>query len=84
MNLHPHDLRRTFATRALEHGADLVTIRKLLGHSDLSVTERYLFPEAKQERDAVTHVSNWIDATVTCQQPTTEAVQLTENVGVSS
>ncbi len=49
-DLHVHDLRRTFATRALESGADLVTIKELLGHSSLKITERYLFPEAKRQR----------------------------------
>jgi excisionase family DNA binding protein len=40
-----HDLRRTFGTRLLERGVDIVTISKLYGHSSLLVTQRYLHPK---------------------------------------
>jgi integrase len=36
-----HDLRHTFATYALYYGADLVSIRDILGHSDIRMTARY-------------------------------------------
>jgi integrase len=35
-NLTFHDLRRSFATRLLEAGIDIVTISKLFGHSKVS------------------------------------------------
>jgi integrase len=52
-NLTFHDLRRTFGTRLLEMGVDIVTIQKLYGHSSVLVTQRYLHPQDSIKKEAV-------------------------------
>ncbi len=41
LQLSPHRLRHTFATRLINHGVSLESIRRLLGHRTLYMTQRY-------------------------------------------
>ncbi|MBW2605286.1 MAG: site-specific integrase [Deltaproteobacteria bacterium] len=52
-NLRFHDLRHTFATRLIEAGVDIETVRDLLGHYSVTLTQRYTHSNNKQKSDAV-------------------------------
>jgi integrase len=48
-----HDLRHTFATRLIHAGVDVFTVQKILGHSTITMTMRYVHSFEAQMRDAV-------------------------------
>jgi site-specific recombinase XerD len=47
-----HSLRHTFASNLLEHGAEVVTIRDFLGHSQIASSERYAKVSSQQVKQA--------------------------------
>lgn len=53
-----HTFRHTFASRLTRHGADLVTVKELLGHSDVSVTMRYAHTNHDTKKRAVKLLSD--------------------------
>lgn len=48
-----HDLRHTAATRMIEAGVDVNTVKEILGHSSITVTERYTHSNREQKEKAV-------------------------------
>lgn len=47
-NVHPHRFRRTFASGMASRGMDIQEIRKLLGHSSLNTTLKYIHTSDEQ------------------------------------
>lgn len=44
-NVHPHRFRRTFATTMYRRGMDLEELRRLMGHSEVQTTLRYIYTD---------------------------------------
>ena len=52
-NIHFHSLRHTYATLMLENGSDIFLVKKLLGHSSLSSTARYIQYQTKDIKNSI-------------------------------
>lgn len=52
-DLHWHDLRGEFASRLAEKGVQINVVSRLLGHSNLSTTQRYLRPRVADFEEAI-------------------------------
>jgi excisionase family DNA binding protein len=48
-----HALRHTAASRMIEAGVDLITVKDILGHSSVKITERYTHTRSELKRRAV-------------------------------
>ena len=57
MDLRFHDLRHTFASRLVQNGVDLITIKDLLGHSSVKITERYTHTNKASKEEAMAKLS---------------------------
>ena len=52
-NFRFHDLRHTVGTRLVSRGADLLTVKEYLAHSNLATTQRYMHPIKENMKRAV-------------------------------
>ena len=50
-----HDLRHTFTSWYMMNGGDLYELAKILGHSNIKMTERY----AKLDREHIARLAGW-------------------------
>ncbi len=60
-----HTFRHTFASRLTRAGADLVSVKELLGHSSITVTMRYAHTNREAKARAVRLLTPRCDKTVT-------------------
>jgi integrase len=60
-NFRLHDLRHSFATLALQGGANLYQISKMLGHADISSSQRYSHVSEDNLQVATNNIADIID-----------------------
>lgn len=54
-----HDLRHSSATRMVAAGVDIITVKEILGHSDIHTTMRYAHAITEQKLSAVETLANF-------------------------
>jgi site-specific recombinase XerD len=57
--VHPHQLRHSFATHLLDHGAGLLEIRDMLGHVSVVTTQIYAHVSPAKMRETMTLHPHW-------------------------
>lgn len=69
-----HTLRHTFASRLLERGVDIMTVKELLGHSTVTVTMRYTHSNLDSKVAAVGKLAG------NCYNPATPCTKMQQSV----
>lgn len=79
-----HTLRHTFASRLLDRGVEIVTVKELLGHSSVTVTMRYTHTNLDTKRAAVGKLGSVRDNLVTVRTKLQESkLELSRNKQLS-
>ena len=68
-----HDLRHTFATRAIANGVDVKSVSSILGHANAAMT---LNIYASADPDATRRAMDAVAKTITAPAPTAEVLEL--------
>jgi integrase len=64
-----HSLRHQGASMMLASGADLATVRDILGHADISTTEKYLHASGKSLRSGATGIEDYLEKALANKAP---------------
>ena len=70
-----HSLRHTFLTRFGEAGADAFTIKKVAGHSSVTISERYIHPTPEGQERAFERFANLNQEAVEKAEKDAESLQ---------
>jgi integrase len=70
-----YDFRHTYGSRMAMAGVDLMTLRELMGHSSITITQRYCHPTPEHKRAAVAKLAEYNEAATKKPQSQTEAIQ---------
>lgn len=73
-DFHWHDLRHTTASHLAMSGVDLYTIKDLLGHSTITMTERYAHLSKSHKENAVANLNGMVGDITSHQAPLAENV----------
>src|SRR5258708_7897358 len=65
VNFHWHDLPHTFASRLVMAGVDLTTVKELMGHKTITMTQRYAHLSPAHKLNAVERLTRRTTGTTT-------------------
>ncbi len=78
-----YQLRHSFGTEAASTGIPAAELQALMGHEDLSTTQRYVRGTGRDLERAMARLKAWRDARGSIAEPTEASRQLAEEFQVS-